>query len=136
MYLVDTSVWIHGFRPSGSLAIRSLLRALILADGAAITDWVVLELMTGLSRSEQKEALIQRLAPIRNLPFDPSWWEKSWDHAATLRKRGVSTTAADCLIATVALEHHVALIHCDADFEIMKPMLSLETLDWSGHLRR
>ena len=41
---------------------------------------------------------------------------------------------ADCFIATVAKEHRVPLIHCDADFEAMKAHADLETLDWTGHL--
>ena len=53
----------------------------------------------------------------------------------SLRRRDVSPAAADCLIATVALEHHVCLIHCDADFESMKTMLRLDTLDWTSHVR-
>jgi len=45
-----------------------------------------------------------------------------------------SPTAADCLIATVAIRHNVVLLHCDADFEAMKEALPLKTLDWTFHL--
>jgi hypothetical protein len=136
MYLVDSSVWIHALRPSGSPAIRGALRPLILSDQVAITEWILLELMTGLLKSEHKETLLLRFAPVRRLHFNPVWWEKTWDHAARLRKRGLSTTAADCLIATVALEHDATLLHCDAGFEAMKAALSLKTCDWTAHLRR
>ncbi|MFH1575228.1 MAG: PIN domain nuclease, partial [Acidobacteriota bacterium] len=60
---------------------------------------------------------------------------KCWHCAARLRKGGVSTNAADCLIATVAMGHGVPLIHCDADFEAMKTILPIETLDWNRHVR-
>jgi hypothetical protein len=136
MYLVDTSVWIHALRPSGSPAIRAALRPLILSDHVAITEWILLELMTGLLKSEHKETLLHRFAPVRRLDFNPAWWEETWDHAARLRKRGISATAADCLIATIALEHDVTLLHCDADFEAIKATLSLKTCDWTTHLRR
>jgi len=91
--------------------------------------------MTGLPASERKEALLQWIAPVTRLPFEAAWCEAALDHAARLRRRGVSLTAADCLIATVAIKHQAPLIHCDADFEAMKPTLPLQTLDWTPHLK-
>ena len=134
MPLVDTSVWIHALRPGGNASIRSLLRPLIVSGEAAVTEWVLLELMTGLRVSEAPGTLLRWFAPVARLPFDDGWWPRAWDNAARLRKRGVSPTAADCLIATVAIEHRVPLVHCDADFEAMKPALPLVTLDWTRHL--
>lgn len=135
MHLVDTSVWIHALRPTGHPSIQALLKPLIISDDTALTDWILLELMTGLRASENKETILQWFAPIPRLHFEASWWEHAWDHAARLRKRGISTTAADCLIATVAIKHQVCLIHCDTDFEAMKPSLPLQTLDWTAHLK-
>lgn len=80
--------------------------------------------------------LLQWFNPVTRLSFEHSWWEDAWEYAARLRKDGVSPAAPDCLIATVAIKHRVALIHCDADFEAMKPSLPLQTLDWTGHLTR
>jgi predicted nucleic acid-binding protein len=134
MYLVDTSVWIHALRPSGNPSVRSLLKPLIVSGNTAVTEWILLELMTGLLASERKETLLRWFAPVTRLSFQPSWWDYAWDHAARLRKRGVSPTAADCLIATVAIRHEVVLLHCDADFEAMKEALPLKTLDWTSHL--
>jgi predicted nucleic acid-binding protein len=134
MFLVDTSVWIHALRRTGCPAIRDLLRPLIVEDQTAITEWILLELMTGLSRSEQKDDLIRRFAPITNLSFEAAWWNQAWEYAACLRKRGISTTASDCFIATVALQHKVVLIHCHADFELIASILPLQTKDWSKYL--
>lgn len=136
MHLVDTSVWIHALRPSGSAAVRDQLRPLILNGDVAVTEWILLELMTGLRSSEKAESLLQSFLPVVRLPFEPSWWELAWDTAARLRRDGISPTAADCLIATVALKHQVVLVHCDGDFESMKPIIPLVTLDWTSHLSR
>ena len=130
-YLVDTSVWIEGLRPGGSPAIRSLLKPLIAGGQVALTEWILLELMTGLRSKEGKESLLLWFVPILRLAFEARWWEDAWEHAAQLRKNGVSPTAADCFIATVAIKHGVALIHCDADFEAMKPIIPLRTIDWT-----
>ena len=56
-------------------------------------------------------------------------------YAAKLRRRGVSVTAADCLIAGVSIDHDVPLVHCHADFEAIKRVLPLKTLDWTAYAR-
>jgi predicted nucleic acid-binding protein len=134
MHLVDTSVWVHALRPSGHPVIRGLLRPLILHGEVAVTEWVLLELMTGLRAAERKESLLQWFVPIVRLPFDALWWEDAWDLASRLRREGVTPTAADCLIATVAIRHQSVLVHCDADFESIKSVVPLTTLDWTHHL--
>jgi predicted nucleic acid-binding protein len=136
MHLVDTSVWVHALRPSGHPQVRNLLRPLILNGAVAVTEWVLLELMTGLRATERKESLLQWFAPVARLPFETSWWEHAWDLAARLRKEGHTPTAADCLIAVVAINHRAVLIHCDADFESMKNVAPLVTLDWTSQPSR
>jgi hypothetical protein len=136
MYLVDTSVWIHALRPEGDSSIRSRLKPLIVSGETAVTEWIILELMTGLLSPERKDTLLRWFAPIARLAFQTSWWEDTWEYAARLRKRGLSPTAADCFIATVAIQHQVGLVHCDADFEAMRPTIPLKTLDWTPHLSR
>ncbi|MBI2206875.1 MAG: PIN domain-containing protein [Candidatus Rokubacteria bacterium] len=135
MQLVDTSVWVHALRPGGNEAVRAALRPLIISGEVAVTEWILLELMTGLRTTERKDTLLRWFEPIGRLDFDfVDQWGKTWETAAKLRRRGVSPTAADCLIATVAMEHRVALIHCDADFEAMRRALPLRTQDWTGYL--
>lgn len=111
-----------------------MLRPLVVSGEAAVTEWVLLELMTGLRAAEAPGTLLRWFAPVARLSLGADGWPRAWENAARLRKRGVSPTAADCLIATVAIEHRVALVHCDADFEAMKPALPLVTLDWTPHL--
>jgi len=100
----------------------------------AVTEWVLLELMTGLRTTERKESLLQWFTPVVRLSFEVSWWEHAWDLAARLRREGITPTAANCLIATVAINHQAILIHCDANYESMKPVVPLVTLDWTSHL--
>lgn len=135
MYLVDTAIWIHAFRPDGHPVIRARFGPLVVAGQAAVSDWIILELMTGLRRDETASALLARFETIGRLPLGDATWQHAWDNAATLRRRGITITAADCLIATLAMDHDVLLLHCDRDFESMKSVLGLRTVDWSGALR-
>ena len=136
MYLVDTSVWVHAVRPApaGNPRIQERLRPLILAGKAAISEWIILELMTGVRSTETKEKLMVFLSPLPRLSVGPSGWERSWDLAVVLRRRGFSPSAANCLIAAVAMEHGVSLIHVNGDFVWMAKHSRLKSTDWSSLL--
>src|SRR5436309_15531717 len=132
MHLVDTSVWIEALRVSGSRKIREELEPLVRAGDVAVTDWIILELMAGIRSHESSTGLLKRFAPIHRLDLPEGGWELAWDLAARLRKKSVSPSAADCLIARIALSHHATLLHCDRDFELIaKQEKDLGTLDWT-----
>ena len=131
MNLVDTSAWIEFFRSGGNPHVRSSLQSLILGDDVAITEWIILELMSGIRSTETSSQVLERLAHVHRLTLPESAWPRAWDLAARLRKKGVSPGAADCLIATVAIQHSATLVHCDSDFEtIAKHERKLQTLYW------
>jgi predicted nucleic acid-binding protein len=134
VYLVDTSVWVEFLRRSGSRAIQTQLRPLVLNGDVALTEWIVLELMTGLRASEKPGVLLEGLAAVHRLSFPEDGWRAAWNLAAGLRKRGVTPSAADCYIATVAIAAEVTLIHCDGDFEAIANQSALRTIDWTAHL--
>ena len=99
-----------------------------------MTEWIILELMAGIGSGENSGSLLGRLAPVHRLPLTDAGWELAWDLAARLRKKGVSCSAADCLIAAVAILHDVPLIHCDSDFSLIAAHEPLRTLDWTKQL--
>ena len=92
--------------------------------------------MTGLRKSDSPESLLRWFEPVQRLPSPAySEWENIWTYAAKLRRRGVSVTAADCLVAGVAIAHSVPLIHCDSDFEAIRRWIPLKTVDWTSETR-
>ena len=131
MYVVDASVWVEFLRPSGSRKIREDLGPLIRAGGVALTEWTILELMVGIRASESPASLLNRLAPVHRLSLPEDGWSRAWDLAGKLRKKAVTPSAADCLVATVAVSHGITLLHCDADFELIAKHSDLQTLDWT-----
>ena len=134
MYLVDTSVWIEFLRRRGSPKIQAELAPLIRNGSIALTEWIILELMAGIGTGENSGDLLGRLAPVQRLSLPDTGWNATWDMAAHLRKKGVSPSAADCLIATVAILHETPLIHCDSDFSLIAAHEPLTTLDWTEYL--
>jgi predicted nucleic acid-binding protein len=132
MYAVDASVWVEFLRPSGSRRIRQELEPLIRAGNVALTEWTILELMVGIRANERPESLLQRLAPVHRLLLSEDGWPQAWELAGKLRKKAVTPSAADCLIATVAISHGMPLLHCDSDFELIARHSDLHTLDWTN----
>jgi predicted nucleic acid-binding protein len=136
VYLVDTSVWIEFLRPSGSKEIQRRLQPLIRAGSTAVTEWVILELMTGLRSNERASTLLDRFQAIEFLSLPQGGWQTTWNLAARLRKKGISVSAADLLIAAVATSHDATLVHCDSDFESIALTAQLRTMSWIEYLKR
>lgn len=134
MYLVDTSLWIHALRPRGNKTIQEKLRPLILAGTAAITHWIVLELMTGIRSGEEQKSLNTFLEPLPLLQAEDACWTIAWELAAHLREKGLTPSAADSLIAAVAIKNEIPLIHIDQDFAGIAEHSRLKAINWIEYL--
>ena len=117
--LVDSSVWIDLLRDvqtPQTLALHELLPQ----REAAITVVIYQEILQGAATPE-RFAKLKRY--FRTLPFlHPAHPIETWEAAAQLymhcRKRGVTPRSPhDCVVARIAIEHKVQLLHDDRDFE-------------------
>jgi predicted nucleic acid-binding protein len=116
MLLVDSSVWIDILRGADTDATRFVeLRD---EDEFAVTGVVFQEVLQGATNDALYEKLRDMLSALPVLePRELSTYEI----AAQLyrRARGAGFTirkATDCLIAALALEHGILLVHNDRDF--------------------
>ena len=119
MVLVDSSVWIDLLRDAKTPQTLALRR--LLPDGeAALAPVIYQEILQGAATSERFTRLKRY---FRTLPFlNPAHPIETWEAAAELyvrcRLRGFTPRSAhDCLVARIALEHKVPLLHDDRDFE-------------------
>lgn len=133
MILVDTSAWISLLRNVDRPAVHLLKRILDSETTVALTPLILQEILQGAG-SDAHFATLQRY--FADLPL-----LASSDLAAThiaaahlycrCRWAGVTPRSSnDCLIAHQAIEHDVALLHDDRDFEIIarvEPRLQLFT---------
>lgn len=119
MYLVDTSAWIDLFRQRNTAPAR-MLRALLdqrLTYG--ITGVIYQEVLQGASSEADYRRLRDYLGTQRFYhPMNPV---RSYAEAAHLyarcRRQGVTIrSTVDCLIARIAIEHKLLLLHGDKDF--------------------
>lgn len=103
----------------------------LLAEGAelAITDAVRLEVLAGARDDIHEQKLKRLLARAVTLPTHSS----HYDHAAAVYRycrRGGDTVRklSDCLIAAVAIQSGVPVLHADGDFEVMARHTDLEVV--------
>ena len=120
MILVDTSVWIDFIRGKVTEAVVRLRTALDRGVPIAITPLIYQEILQGARDDKAFRDYRNYFSSQRFLhPSDPVI---SHERAARLyfdcRRAGLTVRSSnDCLIAQVALEHDVPLLHDDREFQ-------------------
>ncbi|MGA2902939.1 MAG: PIN domain nuclease [Candidatus Korobacteraceae bacterium] len=125
---MDSSVWIDFFSSSPGRAGRELRRMIEESEPIALTGVVVAEVLQGLTRDAG--AIEEFLGQWDML--EPKGFETYRAAAAiyrTARRKGVSLTTIDTLIAAIALEHNASVFTLDQDFTRIAPIAGL-TLYW------
>jgi len=116
--LIDTSAWIEFLRDTGSPVCN---RAdALLAEDVAICDPVRMEVLAGAMNEQHLHQLRRLLARAAVLPTGPI----DYDHAAAIyrqcRREGETVRKLiDCLIGAVAMSADAAILHRDADFDVI-----------------
>jgi len=117
MVLVDTTVWIDFFgdRPQPHVAA---LQELIEDDADLCVCGVILtEVLQGIRADADYRKTKGYFESLILIPMRRVTYEKSAALYRSLRKKGVTIRKPiDCMIASVAIEHDLPLLHNDRDF--------------------
>ena len=128
MILVDTSVLIDLFKGLYSEPAIRLRYVLSHQIPFGITPVVYQEVLQGAKSTSEFRRLRAYLSTQRFYhPRDPV---TSYEAAAGIyfqcRRQGITIrSTTDCLIAQVAMEHQLLLLHHDRDFDAMAPVINL-----------
>jgi len=120
MYLVDTSVWVDYLRGRATPPVVALRNLLAGEDIIGTAPLILQEVLQGAESIERFESWKKTFSELLcYLPADPI---DSHIAAARLyvecRKSGKTPRSSnDCLIAQIAIENRLVLIHSDKDFE-------------------
>ena len=128
MILVDTSVLIDFFKSSKSEAALRFKLVLEQSLNFGITSHVFQEVLQG-AKSEKEYKLLRRYLETQRF-FHPKDPVDSFAEAARIfflcRKKGLTIRSTiDCLIAQIAMEHDLLLLHSDQDFHLMANVIPL-----------
>ena len=119
MVLVDTSVWVDYLRGDASPQVRALSDLLSGEEIVGTAPIILQEILQGADSTERFETWRTYFADLFcYVPRDPV---ESHVAAARLyqdcRRAGKTPRSSnDCLIAQIAIEHDLALLHNDRDF--------------------
>jgi predicted nucleic acid-binding protein len=118
MILVDTSAWVEFLRDTGSpVCVRV---DALLDDDLAVCDAIRMEVLAGARSERHLRDLRGLLARATTLPTVAANYE---DAAALYRAcRACGETVRkliDCLIASVAIDAGIPVLHADADFDAL-----------------
>lgn len=117
MVLVDTTVWIDFFSARPSPHVLSLENLIEQRDDICVCGIILTEVLQGI----QNEHVFKKTKDLFNnlifLPMPYQTFLRSVEIYRSLRKKGVTIRkSVDCMIASVAIENDIPLLHNDKDF--------------------
>lgn len=119
VYLVDTSVWIDYFRKIENTATDKLISILDHRLPFGMTGVIYQEILQGAASEQDFNQLKNYLATQRFFhPQDTITYESAAKLFFFCRRKGITIRSTiDCLIAQIAIEHDLILLHNDQDYE-------------------
>ncbi len=127
--LIDTSAWMGFFSKSGNEGIKEKVRRWLDQDQVATAGPIVLELLQGCRSPKERMQLEQLLGSVHWLPTQDHHWFQAGEMAFSLRRRGLTISAIDALIATLAETYDCLLLHRDHDFELIARYTNLNLIE-------
>jgi len=127
MVLVDTTVWIDFFRGRSTPEVRELERLLKVGEDVCTCGVILTEVLQGIREDVDYRRTLARFDAFLFLAMNHQTFLAAADLYRSLRRRGVTIRKpVDCMIAAVSIEHDVALLHHDRDFDPMETHCGLK----------
>lgn len=130
MILVDTSVWIDFFRGRDTPYRRALHELIVGEEDLCITGIILTEILQGIkddrANRETKEYLLE--FPIYHPSGITTYIEAADIYRQCMRKGKTVRKTIDCLIASVAIENDLMLLHNDSDFDHIAECTALRVM--------
>jgi predicted nucleic acid-binding protein len=125
LIVIDSSAWIEYLRDTESAVCRCVEDLL---DGdMAICDPIRMEILAGARDDRHLSSLRRLLAMATILPTTPAHYEEAASLYRRCRRAGETVRKLPaCLIASVAIEARAAILHSDADFDVLARHSALE----------
>lgn len=117
MVLVDTTVWIDFFADRNEPHVAALQEFIEIGEDLCLCGIILTEVLQGIRSDEDYIRTKKYLGELIFLPMRQATFIRAAEVYRSLRKRGVTIRKpVDCMIASVAIEHNIPLLHNDRDF--------------------
>jgi predicted nucleic acid-binding protein len=130
MILVDTSVWIDYLRGEDSPCCKTLRTLIEQEEDLSLTGIIITEILQGIRDDKSSSEVRQYLLgfPLYD-PHGTFTYIRAADIFKSCAKQGKTVRKTiDCLIAAIAIENGLVLLHNDRDFDSIAACTELKTL--------
>lgn len=129
MILVDTSVLINFFRGNLTASVKKFKTIIENGIPFGITSFIFQEVLQGVKNEKELSLLYNYLST--QAFYHPADFIHSYSNAAKIffkcRKNGITIRSSiDCLVAQIAIENDLFLLHDDKDFDNLKKVVKLK----------
>ena len=130
MFLADTSVWIDYFRGVASSEARRLDEAIAAGEEICVCGVIVAEILQGIRGERHYRKVESLLDDLTCLAMSRRAYVRAAEiYRADRRKGKVIRNTVDCLIAACAIDHGLALLTKDKDFQTIARVSGLKLLE-------
>ena len=129
MVLVDTTVWIDFFAAKSTPEVVELERLLNEGEDICTCGIILTEVLQGIREDEDYQRTLSRFDAFLFLPMNRQAFVRAAELYRSLRRRGVTIRKpVDCMIASIAMEQDIALLHNDRDFDPIETHCGLKVI--------
>jgi predicted nucleic acid-binding protein len=132
MILVDTTVWIDFFAARSLPHVVALETIIKRRENICICGIILAEVLQGIRQDTEFRKTRDLFNILILLPMPYTVFLRSADICRKLRKIGITIRKPlDCMIASVAIEDDIPLLHNDKDFQPIERHCGLKVLSLS-----
>ena len=118
MVLVDTTAWIDFFGDRPEPHVAALQELIENDEDICLCGVILAEVLQGIRSDSDYRKTKDYFDALIFLPMRQATYVRAADIYRSLRKKGITIRKpVDCMIASVAIEHDLLLLHNDRDFD-------------------
>jgi len=115
--LVDTTVWIDFFSGKNTKQVTELIKFIEQREELCICGIVLTEILQGIKHAKEYAQVKDLLNSLLFLEMKKGSFILAAEIYRSLRWRGITIRKTlDCMIAAIAIEYKIPLLHNDRDF--------------------
>ena len=130
LILVDTTVWIDFFAAKPASHVKILEHLIESKQDICICGIILAEVLQGIKKENEFKKTKDIFTSLLFLPMSYETFLRAAEIYRDLRQKGITIRKSmDCMIASVALELNIPLLHNDKDFKPIESHFGLKTLE-------
>jgi len=127
--MVDTTVWIDFFRDQPTPEVQTLEQLIEIREDICVCGLILTEVLQGIRNDADYTLTLSRFETFLFLPMNQHTFVKAAELYRQLRRQGITVrNTVDCMIAAVAIEHDIPLLHKDRDFKPLAEFCGLKVV--------